>query len=373
MIKFRQKMYVALPAAGALLSKVGGYGMKALEIGGQASMIGGMFQQHQQMKQADEHQEENAKLQRQQIAAENRKAEAIQNLANSNVAGTSAGQAIQYAASDTRILKNQKLFGYSWKDIKGFGKDLGNHISKNKKTIGSFLGFGALMTGGKYLADKIIQQDKSIMNKKKDKKEERSYSDKKPKNNKTKSSGAPLAGTVVIGLGMGMLGPTVSYIQDKIQRKSLAKESEKYYSVLDSIKRSGWNHKQDMKIINKINKSDSKVLDPRTWKWLKKVRHNPLRGIANVYNSMQLMGGETGMRSFRKSLTGKKSSGSKLSKDVANFTKNHGATSMAAIGLLGGGALFKASNIAEKSTEKALRALDKNAFKYTDSKEEEVK
>ena len=88
---------------------------------------------------------------------------------------------------------------------------------------------------------------------------------------------------------------------------------------------------------------------------------------------MQLMGGETGMRSFRKSLTGKKSSGSKLSKDIANFTKNHGATSMAAIGLLGGGALFKASNIAEKSTEKALRALDKNAFKYTDSKEEEVK
>ena len=152
-------MYVAPLAAGALLSKVGGYGMKALELGGQASMIGGMFQQHQQMKQANEHQEENAKLQRQQIAAENRKAEAIQNLANSNVAGTSAGQAIQYAASDTRILKNQKLFGYSWKDLKGFGKDLGKVAWKHKDQFKDFAKSGAVIAGTGYVADKIIQSD----------------------------------------------------------------------------------------------------------------------------------------------------------------------------------------------------------------------
>ena len=85
MIKFRQKMYVAPLAAGALLSKAGGAVMSGLNIAGQASMIGGVIQGQQQMKQADQHQEENAKLQKQQIMAENRKAEAIQNLANSGV------------------------------------------------------------------------------------------------------------------------------------------------------------------------------------------------------------------------------------------------------------------------------------------------
>jgi hypothetical protein len=88
---------------------------------------------------------------------------------------------------------------------------------------------------------------------------------------------------------------------------------------------------------------------------------------------MNMMGGETGMQSFQNSLVGKGTSGSKLSKDIANFTKNHGATSMAAIGAIGGGALFKASDLADKGVEKALRTVDKNAFKYSDTKEEMIR
>ena len=188
-------------------------------------------------------------------------------------------------------------------------------------------------------------------------------------------------GALGMGIAMGALQPLGTYLGDKAQQKSLARKTEEkqfanpsiFTKGLNSIKRSGWNSKQDMNIINNINKSDSKVYDPRTWKWLKKVRHNPLRGAANVYNSFNMMGGETGMKSFQNSLRGKGTSGSKLSKDVADFMDRHGATSMAAIGAVGGGALFKTSELAEKGTEKTLRAIDKNAFKYTDSKEEEMK
>lgn len=376
MIKFRQKMYIApLAIAGGLMNT-------AMTAG----TVGSLIQGQQQMKQAEEHQEENAKIQKQQIMAENRKAEAIQNLANSGAANTSAGQAIQYAASDTKILKNQRLFAmrYNIQDIKGFGKDLGNHILKNKKHIGGFVGFGVAMTGGKYLADKMIQKDKSVMPQQNEKNKQKAYSEvkkqvspKKGKNIISKLGGAGLG----MGLTMGALQPLGSYIGDKAQQQSVSKKSEErqfanpsiFRRGINAIKRSGWGSRQNMNVIDNINNEKSKVYDPRTWKWLKKVKHNPARGLANVYNSFNMMGGETGMKSFRDSLTGQGTSGSRLSKDIVNFTKRHGATSMAAIGAIGGGALFKTSELAEKGTEKTLRTIDKNAFKYTDSKEEEMK
>lgn len=376
MIKFRQKMYIApLAIAGGLMNT-------AMTAG----TVGSLIQGQQQMKQAEEHQEENAKIQKQQIMAENRKAEAIQNLANSGAANTNAGQAIQYAASDTKILKNQKLFAmrYNMQDIKGFGKDLGNHIWKNKKHIGGFVGFGVAMTGGKYLADKMIQKDKSVMPQQNEENKQKAYSEvkkqvspKKGKNIISKLGGAGLG----MGLAMGALQPLGSYIGDKAQQQSVSKKSEErqfanpsiFRRGINAIKRSGWGSRQNMNVIDNINNEKSKVYDPRTWKWLKKVKHNPARGLANVYNSFNMMGGETGMKSFQNSLTGQGTSGSRLSKDIANFTKKHGATSMAAIGAIGGGALFKSSELAEKGTEKTLRAIDKNAFKYTDSKEEEMK
>lgn len=384
MIKFRQKMYVAPLAAAGLLSKAGGVVMNGLNMAGQASMIGGVIQTQQQMKQADAQQEENARLQKQQIAAENRKAEAIQNLANSGAGGTNAGQAIQYAASDTKILKNQKLFArYNMQDVKGFGKDVLGHLKKNKKHITGFLGFGATMTAGKYLADKLIQQDKSVMTKP----EEKAYSI--DFSNDIGNFGKMNIKAAVPALIMGSLTPVASYLGDKAQqasvaRKSKKKEKEKDFSVSSAIsrtakkgilaiKRGAWNRKQNMKIIDKItNGPESKIRDPRTWHWVKKVKHNPVRGIANVYNSMSMMGGETGMKSFQNSLTGKGTSGSRLSKDVSDFMSNHGATSMAAIGAIGGSALMGMSELADKVSEKGFRIADKNAFKYTDSKEERM-
>ena len=389
MIKYRQKMY-ALPllaAAGAGIKAIGGgsAAMGAMNIASTGTMAGGLVQGVGQMKQADQHQAQNMKMQKQQMRVEKQKAEAINNLANSPVGQTAQGQAVQQGLfSEKRILKNQKFFAlpYKMQDLKGFGKDVGNHILKNKKTVGGFLGFGVAMTGGKYLADKLIQKDKSVMPQETEHKlEPKSYSDKKQLPEKKGSIMSRLGGGALgMGVAMGALQPLGTYLGDKVQQKSLTRESEEkqfantsiFTRGVNSIKRSGWNSRQDMNVINKINDSKSRVYDPRTWKWLKKVKHNPLRGAANVYNSFNMMGGETGMKSFQDSLRGKGTSGSKLSKDVANFMDKHGATSMAAIGAIGGGALFKASDLAEKGTEKTLRALDKNAFKYTDSKEEEI-
>ena len=376
MIKFRQKMYIAPLAAAGLASKVGGWAMNGLNMAGQASMIGGVVQTNQQMKQAEQHQAENAKLQQQQIAAENKKAQAIQNLANSGNSSTLGAQAVQYAASDVRSsLKNQKFFAYTKGDVVGFAKDTGKHLYKNRKHIGSLATFGVAALGGKYLADKIIQKDKSIMPK-----EERAY-----------SVMGSMSGLGIVA-GIGALPVAANYLGDKLQQKSVSKKTEKFakkkekeeksFSAIRrfgkksllALKRGAWGRKQNMNIINKINNGpESQISDPRTWHWLKKVRHNPVRGLANVYNSMSMMGGETGMASYKNSLVGQGSSGSKLSKDVANFMDNHGATSMAALGLIGGTALMKSSELIDKTSEKALRKIDKNAFKYSDSKEEEIR
>lgn len=390
MVKFRQKMY-ALPllaAAGGALKAIGGgsAAMGAMNVATTGTMAGGMIQGVGQMKQADMHQAQNLKMQKQQMKVEKQKVDAINNLANSPAGQTPQGQAVQQGLfSERKVLKNQKLFAlkYNMQDLKGFGKDLGNHILKNKKPIKGFLGFGMAMTGGKYLADKLIQKDKSVMPQQNEENQQKAYSDNKlPAPKKSGSIMSKLGGgTLGMGVAMGALQPLGTYLGDKAQQKSLVRKTEEkqfanssiFTKGLNAIKRSGWNSRQDMNVINNINKSDSKVYDPRTWKWLKKVRHNPLRGAANVYNSFNMMGGETGMKSFQNSLRGKGTSGSKLSKDVAGFMDKHGATSMAAIGTIGGGALFKASELAEKGTEKTLRAIDKNAFKYTDSKEEEMK
>ena len=391
MVKFRQKMY-ALPllaAAGGALKAIGGgsAAMGAMNVATTGTMAGGMIQGAGQMKQADMHQAQNLKMQKQQMKVEKQKVDAINNLVNSPAGQTPQGQAVQQGLfSERKVLKNQKLFSlkYNMQDLRRFGKDVGNHILKNKKTIGGFLGFGVAMTGGKYLADKLIQKDKSVMPSETEHKlEPRSYSDRKQL--PEKKNGSIMSklggGALRMGVAMGALQPLGTYLGDKAQQKSLVRKTEEKQFANSSIftkgfnafKRSGWNSRQDMNVINNINKSDSKVYDPRTWKWLKKVRHNPLRGAANIYNSFNMMGGETGMKSFQNSLRGKGTSGSKLSKDVAGFMDKHGATSMAAIGAIGGGALFKASELAEKGTEKTLRAIDKNAFKYTDSKEEEMK
>jgi hypothetical protein len=177
MIKFRQKMYIAplaMLGGSTAMNVIGGLGL----VQGGA----GMVQANQQMKQAEQHQQQNARLQKQQMRVEAQKAEAINNLANSSAGQTPAGQAVQQGLfSERKVLKNQKLFAmrYNMQDVKGFGKDLGNHILKNKKHIGSFVGFGVAMTGGKYLADKMIQKDKSVMPQQNEENQQKAYSDNK--------------------------------------------------------------------------------------------------------------------------------------------------------------------------------------------------
>lgn len=377
-----------LAAAGGALKAIGGgsAAMGAMNVASTGTMAGGMIQGVQGMKQAEQHQAQNLKMQKQQMRVEQQKVDALNNLANSPAGQTVQGQAVQQGLFSTGVLKNQKLFaaGIGMKDVTGFVKDVYGHVKKNKKTVGGFLAFGAAMPVGKYIADRAVQTDKSVMPK-----EERSYSNS-TSSPKPKGKGNSIMGSIMgpgIAVGVGALSVVGSYIGDKASQKRVkdkTKDSiarQKTYSaapslfgrIKNSIKRSYWGNKQNMDYINSINKPNKdRWWSPKDWVWLKKVKHNPLRGAANVYNSFNMMGGETGMQSFKNSLVGKGSSGSKISKKIANFMDNHGATSMAAIGAIGGGALFKASDLVDKGVESGIRKLDKNAYKYTDSKEKEM-
>lgn len=394
MVKFRQKMYIAplIPALGAKVvgaakalgtgqglmnaSMMAGTGLQVGEMSGLLKNKGQERLQQQQIAAQQKTDQANIKAAKIQAESNQQLAQAI--TATGNTGSVSPSQVIANTKGfSSYTLKNQKLFAmkYNMKDVKGFGKDVGNHLWKNKGHIGGFLGFGLLAGTGKYVADRIIQKDKSVMP------QEKSYSSlPKPETKSIMSKKSGMGTVLALGLGLGALQPVSSYISDKIQQKAISKKAEKQYSTTNffrkgmrSIKRSGWNSRQNMNDINRINNSKSTWYDPRSWIWVKKIMHNPVRGTANVYNSFNMMGGETGMQSFRESLSGKHSSGSKISRDLSDFMKNHGAVSMAGIGAIGGTALFKTSDLVDKGMEKTVRAIDKNAYKYTDSKEEEIK
>lgn len=426
MIRFKQKEFV-LPLLGMGAGAVG----NAIGVGGMAMTGAQMVQSSSQAKDQEAQMEAQQKAQEKQ---NKRLTNALNNIAQNNPgaaaqAGTMVGQA-QFSYSSVM----QREFAYKTSDITGFGKDLWKFAKSDtmKKYAANGLAFGGLMATGGYVADKLIQRDQKKRTGENDNQSQSSGIGKKlaiggaslgvlalhPKTRSIMTSGIKRV-TNLTGMGwkgalgataMGAAMPAIGYLANRSQEQGAANntQQQRQYSeekemstgkkllygagaVAGTVglgmlaKRNPTLRKWGNSILDKSGwNSYKKVKDPGfihtnqgTWGTIKGIfSKDPRRSLKHIAktinNTLGMANGETGLQTFHNHLTKPGGSGSKLTGDVANFVKNHQTTALlggTAAGMAGMAATF---DLGEKVANKGFRMVDKNAYKYQDSQEEQL-
>lgn len=338
MIRFRQKDFF-LPAVMPIINTVGS-----------AAMVGGLFQGAKQMKQANE--------QAQQAEEQNRElTRALNKIAKNAKDNPQVSQQVndvlsqrQFARLDfSKILKSVKN-SKSMKNATGLVKDVGGIINENRNhLIGGVLAGGALGASS-YLTDKAIQSDmkrsgiplqktyaisgKSILSG--IKKSGRILGDAVKNNKKT------MLGMAVLGSAPTALGYVAEKNEFKDQMNSTQQKMYSIGRVLNSVKNA------------QIWKTPGKTI---------------LGGISNLSGG----GGRKGVENFGKNLYNRGiKSGSKWSQNVGKFIMKNPKTSLGASIPVGLGIMAGTWDTGEKIVRKGAEAIDKNAYAYQKSKEQEI-
>ena len=355
MIKFRQKEYV-LPAA---LLTVGKGALGALNAAGNVAAIGGIAQGAQQMKQAEQQAEEQAAQNRKITKALNNIAE---NAKNNPQAAQQAADVIsqkQFAKINLGSLANNKTV----KNAIGLGKDVGKIAWKNRRDLAGGLLAGAALSGASYITDKAIQHDmKKSGIPLPPKKEQREYSLNKESIMKgIKFAGRELKQTakknkMMIG-SMALLGSAPTALGYMAEKKAIKDQinstvppaKEKTYSFASSIGNFG----------KKIKAAP--------------IFHTPgqtiLGGISNMFGG----GGRRGVYKFGHQLNRYgKHSGSEWSQKAGKFIMDHPKTALVGSIPVGAGIMAGTWDAGEKLVKKGMKKIDKNAYAYQESKEEEI-
>lgn len=340
MIKFRQKEFfwgMALNAAGAI-----GTGLS-------------LKQGSDQMKQAEEQAEEQN---RKMTKALNKIAE---NAKNNPQAAQQAADVIgqkQFAqinfAKLTATLKNNKTLG----NAKGLAKDVGKIVWKGKnKLIGGGTMMGATMAGASYLTDKAIQKDM----KKNGMPLEKTYSAGSIMK-AVKGTGKVLGEaakknkeTLITMAALGSAPMALGYSAEKAQYKDQMASTQRNYAV------------PGVMAVKRLLTGASKSV--RNSQIFKTPGQTILGGLSNLSGG----GGRKGVYKFGHQLNRYgKYSGSVWSQKAGKFIMDNPKTALAGSIPVGSAVLGATWGTGEKIVNKTARALDKDAFKYQDSKNQEI-
>lgn len=343
MIKFRQKEFfwgMALNAAGAIGT--------------------GLFlkQGSDQMKQAEEQAAQAEEQNRKMTKALNKIAE---NAKNNPQAAQQAADVMgqkQFAqinfAKLTATLKNNKTLG----NAKGLAKDVGKIVWKGKnKLIGGTM-VGATMAGASYLTDKAIQKDM----KKNGMPLEKTYSAGSIMK-AVKGTGKVLGeaakknkGTLITMAALGSAPMALGYSAEKAQYKDQMALTQRNYAV------------PGVMAVKRLLTGASKSV--RNSQIFKTPGQTILGGLSNLSGG----GGRKGVYKFGHQLNryGRKHSGSVWSQKAGKFIMDNPKTALAGSIPVGAAVLGATWGTVEKIVNKTARALDKDAFKYQDSKNQEI-
>lgn len=367
MITFRQKEFVAFLAP--LLSKVGiGGALAAADIGV------GLKGASDQKRISEEQAEQQEKLARQQRKSDARIAEALNNIASKNPAA--APQAAQLAMQ-------QRSYTFT-RNLVGLGKDLGTLVRRNKVGfVGTTLTGVAMGTAG-YLTDKGIQKDmkkSGIPLPPKEEKREKKYS---VMSSVAKSSGKFLKESgkimgqavkshktgIMMMTGLTTIPTVLGYSADKKAYKdqlAQTKKAEKQYSKLGKT--------LGKTIKSTIGKAKGSLQDwhkdaKQGWKTFKS--HPGQSTLGSVSNLMQ-GGGRKGVEKFGKDLEqlGRKNNSSWSTK-LGQLTQKYPKTAIAASIPVGAATMAVTWDAGQKIAEGTARKLDKNAFRYQDSQNQQI-
>lgn len=366
MIKFRQKDFIAfLPAL-----------VNGAMIGGTALSIKQGSDQAKQMKEQAEVQEEQN---REITSALNR----IAKNADKNPLAAKQAAAVmeqkQYAAINRGTIKGISEFA---KNAKGFGKDLGKVIWKRKNTLIGGVMAGGTLAGSSYLADKFVQKDmkKSGMTLPRQQViQQKQYTSV---GGILKATGKTLKGAakknkLLIGsmAAFGALPVVTGYAANKQQLKdqinaTQEQPKQRSYSIMNLVKGVGKSLRTRGRA---VGQSVTKTGQSMKKGWNNFKSHPGQSSLGWISNNIAFAGGRKGVAKFGQDLSKQGiKSGNKFTKAAGDFIQTHPKTALAASIPVGLGTMSLTWDKGEKLTKKGLKKLDKNAYAYQDSQNQEV-
>lgn len=376
MIKFRQKDFVAplLAAGGRMLA--GAAPSLALEgalgiAGNKAQAKANEEQTEIMQEQAREQKRQNEKM----AEAMNKIAENSKN--NPQVAQQAGSQISQVMMSQKEFARinlggMKKIWGTiknnsTFKNASGLAKDVGTIVKENRGTLISGTLAGGVLAGSSYITDKAIQHDM----KKNGIPVQKSYAvtgsilkGLKTAGKETWKAAKDHKGMIVSMAALGAAPVGLGYMAEKQQLKDqVANTQQKTYSLkLKSFGKFEW--------VGKIGKSIGNRWT-NTKNWWKAVP--PGERILGGISSFSGGGGREGVSKFGQRLQelGKKS-GSTWSQKTGKFIVDHPKTALAASVPVGIGTMALTWDTGEKLVRKGIKAADKNAYAYQESKEEQI-
>ena len=380
MIKFRQKDFVAplLAAGGRMLA--GAAPSLALEgalgiAGNKAQAKANEEQTEIMQKQAREQKRQNEKM----AEAMNKIAENSKN--NPQVAQQAGSQISQVMMSQKEFARinlggMKKIWGTiknnpTFKNASGLAKDVGTIVKENRGTLISGTLAGGVLAGSSYITDKAIQHDM----KKNGIPVQKNYAvtgsilkGLKTAGKETWKAAKDHKGMIVSMAALGAAPVGLGYMAEKQQLKDqVANTQQKTYSLkLKSFGKFGW-----IKNTGKFFKNPIK--NTKEW-WNKQPLKNTTgETILGFMSNMSGGGGREGVSKFGQRLQelGKKS-GSTWSQKTGKFIVDHPKTALAASVPVGIGTMALTWDAGEKLVRKGVKAADKNAYAYQESKEEQI-
>lgn len=353
MIRFRQKNY----NAAAIMT-----GLNVLGLGATGAQ---MIQADQQGKE----QEAQSKAMEEQMKRQNKALERIaRNSAKNPRAAQQAAEVVSQKGFSSKGHYILKRFGvpatavknlFSWNNIKGLGKDLGNVVWNNKKTIAGWGTMGAGIAGGSYIANKAIQNDME------------KHGIELPNNNQQKAysaegtlignsfkTGLGKIGGVASGLGFGAISPTMSYLSERqalIDQANQTRQTANNTNTPPKFRQKQYGMAMPLRSIAK---------------GFRAFKRNPMQSILGTASSFSGTGGVKGYNSFANSLAN--STNSELSQAAGNWLKNHKTLGLAGTTVIGGSALGSVYSAGDKAVRGTANALDPNAFAYENSKQQQI-
>lgn len=336
MIVLRQKNFWVGLAANVAMGAMTAAGLKQ-----------GSDQMKQQEEMAEQQKRENARI----TKALNKVAE---NAKNNPAAAQQAAQVVgqkQFAIVNPKTVKN----------ISQFGKDLGTMVLKRKNTLigGTLAGAGIAAAG--YGADKMVQADM--------KKSGIPLPEKvaRPQDQRhfaitsgsimggLKATGKALGtaakknkGMIALTSGMAAAPIALGYTAEKAELKDQVRATQRNFVGLGGMMSS-------------------------LGKGFKTFKAHPGKSVLGGISNISGGGGRRGVQGFGRQLEylGKKN-GSEISKKAGRWIQDNEKTALAGSAVVGATTLGATWGAGEKYTKKALKAVDSNAYRYQDSKNQEV-
>lgn len=353
MKRFKRKLFF-LPAAI----------LPALTTMGNAAMVASVPMMGIQMKQASDAEKQNQEMMEKSEEQNRELTRALNRIAKN------AGNNPEVAKQVTQVMGQKQFASVNLSNLKALGKDLKSVLwtPKTKRFIGTGLASGAAMTATGYAIDKGIQKDmKNIGVPLNNQQEQRSYSvlsniskfGKNAYNGLKKNVNLKEVGT----WSAFATFPAIGYVAGERQQlknqiaasKNAQVEQQKSYAIpgMSFIKGIGADIKAGYKTF-KAHKGQT-ILGGI----------NKLASYGNI--------GRREVAAFGQKLadTGAKS-GSVLSQKVGNFITNNPKTALAMTIPVSAGVAAGTYGVGEKLTRKGLEKVDKNAFAYEKSKNQQI-